>query len=68
MMGGESKKQGIHSMKLDHSSPKQFSMYFSIAVANAIRWRMTDIVAIEPSFETVEARLRAARRPGSFFW
>ena len=36
-------------------------MYFVIAVANANRWKMADIVAIEPSFETVDARLSAAQ-------
>ena len=61
MMGDESKKLAIHSIEFSCSSPKQFLMYFVIAVANANRWKMADIVAIEPSFETVDARLSAAQ-------
>ena len=61
MTGDESKKQTIHSINFFRSYPKQFLMYFVIAVANANRWKMADIVAIEPSFETVDARLSAAQ-------
>ena len=61
MMGGASKKQAIHSIKFNRSSLKQFLMHFSNAVAIAIRRRISDIGNVEPSFETVEARLRAAQ-------
>ena len=66
MMGDESKKLAIHSIEFSCSSPKQFLMYFAIAVAVAKRSKMADIVAIAPSFGN--GRSEVARSAESNFF